>query len=58
MDFEKVFPTRFLLNLARRQDRRVRCEEIFENEGLVVERQPAVDAKWVKNRRGYAEIPR
>lgn len=58
MNFEEVFPTRFLLNLARRQDRRVRCEEVFENEGLTVERQPAVDAKWVKNSRGYADIPR
>lgn len=55
MDFELIFPARYLLNLARRQDRRVRCEDVFEMENLTAERVPAVDAKWVRNPRGYAE---
>jgi hypothetical protein len=58
MDFECVFPARYFLNLAKRQDRRLRCELIFEQEGLGVERQAAVDAKWVRNKRGYSEAGR
>jgi hypothetical protein len=58
MNFETAFPERYLLNLARRQDRRVRCEDLFKEEGLTVERSPAIDAKWVRRLRGYAEAGR
>ncbi len=53
MTFESTFPQRYLMNLARRQDRRVRCEEIFEQHELAVRRFPAVDALHVKRTRGF-----
>ena len=43
----------FCLNLARRQDRRMECEEEFEEAELDVERFPAVDGKWVRKTRGF-----
>jgi hypothetical protein len=53
MDFEKTFPNRFYLNLARRQDRRTLAEDQFRSIALRVERFPAVDACWVKELRGH-----
>src|SRR5688572_12527039 len=49
MDFDAVFPHKYLLNLARRQDRRVRCEELFAEQGWKVRRQPAVDARRLQS---------
>jgi hypothetical protein len=53
MNFETTFPLIYLMNLSRREDRRVQCEWLFEQHGLKVERFPAVDALWMKNARGY-----
>ncbi len=53
MDFPSTFPHTYLLNLSRRQDRRVRCEELFAEHGWQVKRQPAVDARRLKSARGF-----
>jgi len=53
MNFEDQFPLCFYLNLGRRDDRRAQTErELFEA-GIVAERFPAVDARWVKDKRGH-----
>ena len=53
IDFETTFPQRYVLNLARRQDRRAGVEQLFWEHGLEVRRFPAVDARWVKKSRGF-----
>ena len=53
MDFRVTFPLMYYLNLARRQDRRMECEEEFEKAGLQVERFPAVDGRWAQRVRGF-----
>src|SRR5688572_1675152 len=53
MDFDAVFPHKYLLNLARREDRRVRCEELFAAQGWKVRRQAAVDARRLKSAHGF-----
>ncbi|MBP7948016.1 MAG: glycosyltransferase family 25 protein [Verrucomicrobiales bacterium] len=53
MKLQETFPKIFLLNLARRQDRRARCEQLFEDFGLEVERFPAVDARRFSDARGF-----
>lgn len=58
MNFDKTFPLIYCLNLAKRQDRRVRCEEIFEMHGLRVWRFPAVDAGRVKRLHGFENAGR
>jgi len=55
MDFEKEFPLRYYLNLGRREDRRTEMEWMLEQTGIRVERFPAVDARFVRNLRGYDE---
>lgn len=58
MNFEDTFPLIYCLNLAKRQDRRVRCEEIFETNKLGVWRFPAVDAARIKRLRGFGSAGR
>lgn len=58
MDFDTAFPLKFLLNLSRRQDRRVRCEELFAEHGWNVRRQPAVDARRLNSARGFGAAGR
>ena len=53
MDIKDNFPLMYYLNLGRRQDRRIECEEEFERLNLDVVRFPAVDAGWVKNIRNF-----
>ena len=53
MHFTAAFPHKYLLNLSRRQDRRVRCEELFAEHGWSVKRQPAVDARRLESARGF-----
>lgn len=55
MNFEEEFPLRYYLNLGRREDRRVEMEWLLEQTGVTVERFPAVDARFVRNPRGYDE---
>ena len=58
MNFAATFPHKYLLNLSRRQDRRVRCEELFEEHGWKVRRQPAVDARRLESARGFGATGR
>ncbi len=58
MDFEQIFPHRYYLNLARRQDRRAQTEVQFREIDLEVQRFPAVDASWLQSMRGYETKPR
>lgn len=53
MDFDAAFPFKFLLNLTRRSDRRVRSEELFARQGWKVSRQPAVDGQLLKSAGGF-----
>ncbi len=53
MNFSATFPNIYLLNLSRRQDRRVRCEELFAEHGWSVKRQPAVDVRRLESARGF-----
>lgn len=53
MNFEETFPLVYLLNLSRREDRRLECEAQFAQHGLRVRRFPAVDALWMRDARGY-----
>jgi hypothetical protein len=53
MHFEETFPLIYLLNLSRREDRRLECEELFARHGLKVKRFPAVDAFWMRKAQGY-----
>ncbi len=53
MNFEATFPLIFLMNLSRREDRRVRSEALFAQHGLNVRRFPAVDALWMKGADGF-----
>lgn len=45
IDFEQTFPARYVLNLARRQDRRAGVEQLFWEHGLAVRHFLAVDAR-------------
>jgi hypothetical protein len=58
MILEKTFPLCYCLNLAKRQDRRVRCEELFEAHALRVWRFPAVNADRVKRKHGFESAGR
>lgn len=53
MHFEEIFPLRYYFNLGRREDRRAELEWNLDQVGLTVERFPAVDARFVRNSRGY-----
>jgi len=55
MNFERDFPLKYYLNLGRREDRRTEIEWMFDEVGITVERFPAVDARFVRNLRGYEE---
>lgn len=46
MNLEEAFPLRFLINLARREDRRHAVEAEIEKAGILAERFAAVDAVW------------
>jgi hypothetical protein len=54
MDFDRVFPHKYLLNLARRPERRIRSGELFAAQGWKVQRHPAVDARRLKSAHGFA----
>lgn len=58
MNLLETFPLIYCMNLGRRQDRRVRCEEQFEAHGLPVRRFPAVDARYLKRKRGFRDVGR
>ena len=58
MRFEETFPLCYCLNLSKRQDRRTRCEELFEANALRVWRFPAVNAGQVKRLHGFASSGR
>ena len=58
MNLADQFPLMFCLNLAKRQDRRGRCEQVFEDFGLRVFRFPAVNARYVKKARGFESAGR
>ena len=58
MNLIETFPLMFCLNLARRQDRRFKYEEQFEENDLNVIRFPAIDAKWARNIRGFEQSQR
>lgn len=58
MDFEKEFPARYWINLGRRQERRFETEHQLECAGITAERFPAVDARFVRNHRGYESAGR
>jgi len=47
MKFEKTFPLRYWINLARRADRRGETEFRFEQIGVTATRFPAVDSRFV-----------
>ena len=49
----ETFPLIYCLNLARRQDRRVDCEEVFSRSGISVRRFPAIDCRYIHNKRRY-----
>jgi hypothetical protein len=53
MNFEETFPLRFYINLGRREDRRTETEWLLDQAGISAERFPAVDARFVRNARGY-----
>jgi Core-2/I-Branching enzyme len=53
VDLDAVFPHKYLLNLARRQDRRERCEELFAAQGWSVRRHPAVDSRRLSWAHGF-----
>lgn len=46
------------MNLGRREDRRVRCEEEFARHKLPVRRFPAVDARYLRRSRGFETLGR
>ena len=54
---EEAFPYRRYINLARREDRRNEAEYQFAVQGLAVERLAAVDARHLKDARGYGRVP-
>ncbi len=53
MELETVFPERYYINLGQRDDRRHAVEVEFLQQGLTVQRHPAVNAAWLKSSRGY-----
>lgn len=53
MNFEETFPLRYYINLGRRQDRRIETEIGLAEAGISASRFPAVDARFVRNNRGY-----
>jgi len=53
MNFQKTFPLRYFMNLRTRLDRRLETERQFENAELEVARFPAIDANWLRSRKGY-----
>ena len=53
MNFQKTFPLRYFMNLRTRLDRRLETEWQFENAELEVARFPAIDANWLRSRKGY-----
>lgn len=58
MNIEDEFPARYWINLGRRQDRRAETEWQLMQAGITAERFPAVDARFVKNKRGYESAGR
>lgn len=58
MKLTETFPLMYFLNLAKRQDRRARCEQVFEDADLPVRRFPAVNAEFVKNSRKFESAGR
>ena len=50
--FQEAFPFCGYVNLARRADRKAVVEREFARHKLVVVRQPAIDARWVRDARG------
>jgi hypothetical protein len=53
MDFEDTFPTRFYLNLGRRDDRRAEVQRELLMADISAERFPAIDYRWTKSSRGF-----
>lgn len=51
--FRERFPWMACVNLARRPDRRLAAWKQFDRHGLIVARRPAVDARSVRNTRGF-----
>lgn len=58
MNIENEFPARYWINLGRRQERRFETEWQLEKAGITAERFPAVDARFVRNTRGYESAGR
>jgi hypothetical protein len=58
MKIEEEFPARYWINLGRRQDRRAETEWQLHQAGITAERFPAVDARFVRNNRGYESAGR
>jgi hypothetical protein len=58
MELDTVFPLRYFINLGRRQDRRVETEIALAQAGFTAERFPAVDARFVRRKRGYESAGR
>lgn len=50
---EELFPLRFYINLARREDRRVEIGHHFEAQALKVERLAAADGRRARKTRGH-----
>jgi hypothetical protein len=53
MDIEREFPMKIYLNLGPDEVRRRAVEARFGEQGLRVERQGAVDGRWLRHARGY-----
>lgn len=53
MDINETFPLKLMINLSRREDRRFRMDYEFLKLGLEVRRVAAINAKYVRNPRGY-----
>ena len=58
MNLSETFPLMFCLNLARRQDRRARCEQLFEDFGLKVFRFPAINARFAARAGVFDQVER
>jgi hypothetical protein len=58
MEFNATFPSRYFINLGRREDRRLETEIALCTVGITAERFPAVDALSARNPRGYESAGR
>ena len=54
MNFDETFPLVYFLNLGRDQERRMRCQDLFEEHQIVANRFPAVDGRWITRLRGFS----